>query len=233
VRACVDAHILALVLLLLLATSCAGPGDRGRVTTIMPLGDSITDGYQIPGGYRIRLWRELREGGFDVDFVGSLRNGPSALPDKDHEGHSGWRIDQIQRLVDSRIETYRPDVVLLLIGTNDILRHYHTSTAPARLGSLLDRIRALRPTTKILVSTIPPSGDQGANGGIAAYDAAVRKIVRARARAHWPVWLVDGGGQLTHADLADGVHPNVVGYEKLARAWYQVLARVLPRRREA
>jgi len=27
--------------------------------------------------------------------VGSLSNGPNSLGDKDHEGHSGWRIDEI------------------------------------------------------------------------------------------------------------------------------------------
>jgi lysophospholipase L1-like esterase len=212
-------------LFLLIATSCGGPGRNA--TRIMPLGDSITDGYGIPGGYRIPLWRELAEGGFEVDFVGSLQNGPPSLPDKDHEGHSGWRVDQIRGSIDGWIEMYRPEVVLLLIGTNDMLRHYHTATAPRRLGSLVDRIHALRPGTKILVSTIPPSANDRANVAIASYDNAVRRIVRARAR--WPVWLVEGGRRLTRADLADGVHPNKVGYQKLAGAWYRALARILPR----
>jgi lysophospholipase L1-like esterase len=194
----------------------------------MPLGDSITDGYEIPGGYRVPLWRELADGRFDVNFVGSLQNGPPSLPDKDHEGHSGWRIDQIRRSIDGWLEMYRPDVVLLLIGTNDMLRHYHTATAARRLGSLIDRIHALRPATKIFVSSIPPSADVHANVAIGSYDKAVRRIVAARARARWPVWFVDGG-RLTRADLADGVHPNNVGYQKLARLWYRALARVLPK----
>src|SRR3954453_11137248 len=62
---------------------------------VMPLGDSITDGFTVPGGYRIGLWQKFVAGGFPVDFVGSLSNGPAELGDHDHEGHSGWRIDQI------------------------------------------------------------------------------------------------------------------------------------------
>ena len=42
----------------------------------MPLGDSLTDGYNIPGGYRIELVSRLDADDLDVDFVGSLRNGP-------------------------------------------------------------------------------------------------------------------------------------------------------------
>src|SRR5436305_15244721 len=62
---------------------------------VMPLGDSITDGITVPGAYRIGLWQRLVAGGYTVDFVGSLSNGPASLGDHDHEGHSGWRIDQI------------------------------------------------------------------------------------------------------------------------------------------
>src|SRR4051812_20494993 len=62
---------------------------------VMPLGDSITEGTQVPGGYRIGLWQRLAAGGYRVDYVGSQFNGPAGLADHDHEGHPGWRIDQI------------------------------------------------------------------------------------------------------------------------------------------
>ncbi|MET8161545.1 SGNH hydrolase, partial [Sphaerisporangium sp. NPDC005289] len=62
---------------------------------VMPLGDSITEGTQVPGGYRIGLWQRLASGRYTIDFVGSQFNGPGNLGDHDHEGHPGWRIDQI------------------------------------------------------------------------------------------------------------------------------------------
>src|SRR5262245_10565633 len=62
---------------------------------VMPLGDSITDGFNVPGGYRIGLWQRLAGGGYTVDLVGSGSGGPPELGDHDHEGHPGWRIDQL------------------------------------------------------------------------------------------------------------------------------------------
>ena len=79
----------------LLGFGTAAAESNGGVR-IMPLGDSITDGVQTPGGYRIGLWQRFVANGYREDFVGSLSNGPAALGDHDHEGHSGWRIDQIE-----------------------------------------------------------------------------------------------------------------------------------------
>jgi len=56
----------------------------------MPLGDSITDGMNVAGGYRIKLWESIKSAGANVDFVGSMSNGPASLTDKNHEGHSVW-----------------------------------------------------------------------------------------------------------------------------------------------
>src|SRR3982751_1366023 len=53
---------------------------------VMPLGDSITDGFNVPGGYRITLWQRLAGGGYTVDFVGSGVNGPGPLAHRRPDG---------------------------------------------------------------------------------------------------------------------------------------------------
>src|SRR4051812_44872877 len=75
---------------------------------VMPLGDSITEGTQVPGGYRIGLWQRLSGAGYRVDFVGTQFNGPAALGDHDHQGHPGWRIDQIDANVTGWLGTAKP-----------------------------------------------------------------------------------------------------------------------------
>ena len=43
---------------------------------VMPLGDSITDGYGTLGGYRIELFRQVLTAGQHMTFVGRNANGP-------------------------------------------------------------------------------------------------------------------------------------------------------------
>ena len=95
---------------------------------VMPLGDSITEGTQVPGGYRIGLWQRLASSGYRVDFVGSQFNGPASLGDHDHEGHPGWRIDQIDANIVGWLQPVTPRTVLLHIGTNDVLQNYDMPT---------------------------------------------------------------------------------------------------------
>src|SRR5437879_7205666 len=66
---------------------------------ILPLGDSITHGWIVPGGYRLPLYQLLTNAGYNVDFTGTQTdNGAPGLPDPDHEGHPGWTIRQINAI---------------------------------------------------------------------------------------------------------------------------------------
>src|SRR6185295_11991095 len=76
------------------------PPPPGGPIGIMPLGDSLTHGHTIEGGYRIGLWPALVAAHSNIDFVGSAYNGPSTLEDRHHEGHVGWRIDQLANAAD-------------------------------------------------------------------------------------------------------------------------------------
>jgi lysophospholipase L1-like esterase len=190
---------------------------------VMPLGDSITDGYTVPGGYRIGLWQRFVSGGYTVDFVGSLSNGPAGLGDHDHEGHSGWRIDQIDANVVGWLNTYQPHTVLLHIGTNDVLQNYDVANAPNRLSALIDHITATVPNAEVFVAQIIPLANSSQNTQVRTYNAAIPGIVSGKVSAGKHVHLVDMYDALTTADLADGVHPNAGGYDKMAAVWYSAL----------
>jgi lysophospholipase L1-like esterase len=189
---------------------------------VMPLGDSITDGLTVPGGYRINLWQKFVSGRFTVDFVGSLSNGPATLGDHDHEGHSGWRIDQIDANIVNWLRTFNPHTILLHIGTNDIIQN--VSGAPGRLGTLLDHITSTAPNAEVFVATIIPLS--GKDSAVRTFNAAIPGLVQTRANAGKHVHLVDMFSALTTADLADGVHPNAGGYAKMANVWFSALQSV-------
>ncbi|MFF4486293.1 ricin-type beta-trefoil lectin domain protein [Streptomyces sp. NPDC001544] len=185
---------------------------------LMPMGDSITWGVGSPSGngYRGFLWNQLAADGHTLDFVGSGRAGTMADPD--NEGHSGWRIDQITGIADSVLARYRPNVVTLEIGTNDLNGNYQVPTAPDRLRALIDRITGDVPDVTVLVGTliVSTSGTEEANRP--AFNARIPGIVQAEQAAGKHVRLVDMSA-LTPADLADSLHPNDNGYRKMADAF--------------
>ena len=194
-----------------------------RLVTIMPLGDSITLGGGSPtmSGYRVDLARRLAATGLRTDFVGSRRNGVG--PDLNHEGHSHWTIQDIAAHVDGWLATYRPDVILLDIGTNNTQNVASAALAPAALSALIDQLTAARPTADIFVAKITSTKDANRQPIVDAFNAVVPDVVAGKGpRVH----LVDQstvGGR----DLRDNLHPNDVGYAKMSYNWYRAMGPVL------
>ncbi|MFI9816368.1 SGNH/GDSL hydrolase family protein [Saccharothrix variisporea] len=215
----------ALVAAALLPSAPAHAESNGG-TRVMPLGDSITEGTQVPGGYRIGLWQRFGGGGYRVDFVGSQFNGPGSLGDHDHEGHPGWRIDQIDANIVTWLRNTNPRSVLLHIGTNDILQNYNVSGAPGRLSALVDKITATVPNADVFVATIIPLSNSGQESAARTFNATIPGMVQSKVNAGKRVHLVDMHAALTTADLIDGVHPTAGGYDKMAAKWYDALRAV-------
>ncbi|MEU6404301.1 ricin-type beta-trefoil lectin domain protein [Streptomyces sp. NPDC046985] len=185
---------------------------------VEPLGDSITWGVgsSSGNGYRGPLGAELTGEGYTLDFVGSGRGG--TMSDPDNEGHSGWRIDQIAGIADSSLAAYKPNVVTLMIGTNDLGQGYQVPTAPDRLRALVDQVTADAPAATVLLADLTVSTSPQVARDEPAYNAAVQDVARAEQAAGKRVVFVDMGA-LTAADLSDPLHPSDAGYQKMADAW--------------
>ncbi|MDC0773839.1 ricin-type beta-trefoil lectin domain protein [Streptomyces sp. HD] len=185
---------------------------------VMPLGDSITWGVgsSTGNGYRGPLWNQLAADGHPLDFVGTVRNGP--MSDPDNEGHSGYRIDQIAALADASLTRYRPNVVTLHIGTNDLQGASEVDSAIARLRSLVNQITVDVPDATVLVASLVVSTSSSEERFRGTYNQATRQIVSDAQAAGKRVAFVDMSS-LTTADLADPLHPNDSGYQKMADAF--------------
>jgi lysophospholipase L1-like esterase len=209
---------------------------------IMPFGDSITQGYNVNGGYRAPLFQLAHSAGHDITFVGSASDYAVATVDgvpfpKNHEGHGGYTIEDnpghntkgIAPFVATSMPAYTPHVVTLMIGTNDINGNIDVSTAPARLGALLDSIHAANEDVLIVLAQMVPTGNDGTNQAVRTYNEAMPALVSARTAMGHHLILVDMYGAFTKnasyktALMGDGLHPNQAGYELMAETWYSAL----------
>jgi lysophospholipase L1-like esterase len=227
------------VLLVLAFLMLARAADAQTPLRIMPLGDSITQGVNDtvpptgPVGYRGTLWTQLLTDGFNVNFVGSLVDGPSTI-DRDHEGHGGFRIDQILTAIDGYLAAASPDIILLHIGTNDLLQGASPDLAAQRLAALLDRIHQDRPTAQVIVASIIPVRSPNAFNVdpqlFAQYVARIPALVGDRAALGWRISHVDMAtlAALTSSEYDSvGIHPTDSGYAKMAAVWHAELAAIL------
>lgn len=201
---------------------------------IMPLGDSMTLGFSVPtyfSGYRDLLYALLDDEGYQVEFVGTLLDTQNpSIPDPDHEGHGGFRIDQIDSGIESWLNLIdEPDVILLMIGTNDFWQDYQTATAANRLASLVTKIAELRPFARILLTTLPPRTDSATlEAAQIQFNTAIGGIVAQQQSAGRQVYFVDIHQHLGPGDLSsDGVHPNQAGYDKIANVWADAVIAVI------
>ncbi len=223
------------------------PTTAGTACVVLPLGDSITEGY-LPsganGGYRVELFRQAVRAGKNITFVGTQMNGPTTVESRTfprrHEGRGGYTIAGggqgaiAGSVTDTAISTYHPHIVLLMIGTNDINGNINVSTAPTRLGQLIDEIIADAPAALVVVATIIPIANDGTNQRIPNYNAAIPGLVSTRAAAGKHVMLVDNYAAFVRdsnfrtALMVDNLHPNDAGYARLGQTFYDAIAPLLP-----
>ncbi len=221
---------------------------RPPQSVIMPLGDSITHGGQGHASFRYPLYFALDELGFATDFVGTETtvyggdgwdNPDTTLYpdyyrsfDREHEGHWGYRSDEIVPLVIDAAELALPDFALIHLGTNDVGQWgpYGVDNTIANLPRIVDNLRSVRPVIRVLLAQIipigPGSGYYANAGQVGPLNDAIAELAANLDRAASPVLLVDqhSGFDLATEMQQDGLHPNPAGEERMAAVWLQSLA---------
>ncbi|MEO5715501.1 MAG: autotransporter-associated beta strand repeat-containing protein [Luteolibacter sp.] len=215
---------------------------------IMPLGDSITYGFNGGNaGYRGLLYNLLNSIASGFRYIGTSIERPGSLPvspiDQRHnEGHSSYAINDISNNLDgfdnSKFLQYGgpernpngghwfdgipnvrdpmyPDVITLMIGTNDIVDLTGVQT---RLHNLLSKITTQRPAAKLIVATITPLPAFTAN--VTAYNGIIASEVAAFQSVGKQVFLVDMKTGFPANGLdPDNIHPNDIGFTFMASQW--------------
>ncbi|WP_298529503.1 cellulase family glycosylhydrolase [uncultured Ruminococcus sp.] len=222
-----------------------GDVNKDGAIKIMPIGDSITFGYGHTGGYRKFLDYYLKDKGYTkVDMVGPEGsasasfsfNGKTVSYDDNHAGYSGYTIKQkypvpswgenglLEKLKDKNaVASAKPDVVLLIIGTNDMTANRSLSECESDLHDLVDYILADMPSGgMVFMGSIPEFTAYGGNSDrVKNYNATVKKVAESYQNAGKNVRFADVHGCLNGMNDIDNdqLHPTENGYEKMGKFW--------------
>ena len=196
---------------------------------IMAVGDSITEGAEFFSCYRPLLRDKLRAAGYAVDFVGTRTSETSAGP-LAHEGYGGRNTEFLAEVVPEHFRAHPADIILLHSGHNHDVVENPIPGILAATGQLISACRAINPRIVVLLAQVIPAGKLPKYSYIPALN---RELVALAARLDSPTQPIKIVDQATGFDwrtdtVADHVHPNAAGAEKMARAWFAVLEQVLP-----
>jgi len=197
------------------------------VTTclIMPLGDSITAGAgdEANGGYRGELYRLLQKSGRAFDFVGSQAGGTGM--GTGHEGHPGAHISLFPVYVDTWLPQYKPHVVLVMVGTNDL--DLYIAVRIADYAKLLDQMTRLLPQALFVVAAVTPL-PTGDDTRAVEFNRQLLEMVQTKAASGMHLAVADMHSAVQMRDIQPAsVHPVHSGYVKMAGVWNTVLDRFM------
>ena len=215
------------------AAVAAGTEQVDASVKICPMGDSITRGGletdSAYPSYRYHLWSMLRNGGYDVDFVGSTTepNFNRFVFDQDHDGHSGYTTEKLADDMDRILMNYTPDVVLLYIGTNDVLQQVPMSDRMRNIDRIVSSLRQKNPNVKIVMAQISPTGDTFRNeyAELAKFNEGLITYAQQATSTASPIVIVDmyAAWSTDIFDQPDGIHPSSDGEVQLAQRWANAL----------
>ncbi|MBN1911170.1 MAG: PEP-CTERM sorting domain-containing protein [Pirellulales bacterium] len=221
---------------------------------IMAIGDSITAGYTnnptwtVPFtfGYRSGLYTRLTDAEYEFQFVGSSPEPwddkyglPSTVNPPDlrtvdqdyHRGYGGKGLSYLNSNIGSFLSADRPDLILLMIGINDI--SYQSSSTPTSqmnaLDTLVNTIVTTKPNAHLIVAQITPYSAY--TDAIVQYNTYIREtLVPYHAGLGHNVTTVDQysnlltGGTIDPSLFANGYnHPNVASYDAMAQTWFDMI----------
>lgn len=184
-----------------------------RTPLIWAFGDSLTAGYGLPPaqGFPAQLQAELRRQG----VAATVRNGGVA-GDTAAQGRARlrWGLRGLKA---------RPDLVIVELGANDMLRGLPAAAARAQLDQILTELRAR--DIPVLLAGMRAAPNMGAD-----YARAFEGMYPALAAKHrvalYPFFL-DGVARRRGLFQSDGLHPNAQGVAIIVRRIVPAVRRAL------
>lgn len=200
-----------------------------HATRIMAVGDSITEGADFFSTYRVPLAQKLSAAGYAVEFVGT-RTSPSSAGPLAHEGYGGKNTEQLAALVPAHFAEHPADIVLLHSGHNHTVEEQPVPGTIAATERLIAAFRAVNPHVTVLLAQVIPAGKLPKYAYLPELNRALAQLASRLDTPEQRVVLVDQatGFNWETDTVADKVHPNAAGAEKMAAVWFAALEKILP-----
>src|SRR6187551_1095733 len=173
------------------------PNDGLRILVI---GDSITGN---PGCWRSYVWRDITDAGYEVDMVGTRQIDECGAPtnaagvtwDPDNSGIRGITVAGMYVRIgrDGLMDRTNPDMVIAMLGTNDLLGGSDAEYILGQYDLLVDLIRRYMPAGAIVVAAPPPISEEscpGCQAHVDAIEAALPAWAAAKSTPEAPVAAV-------------------------------------------
>ncbi|WP_343345168.1 arylesterase [Sphingomicrobium sp. XHP0239] len=204
-------RLLALLLMLLALPSTGGAQpstDRAEPVTILAFGDSLTAGYGLDEGlgFAPQLEDALRREGRTVRVIDAGVSGETSAQGLDRVE---WTLDNLDRT---------PDMVILELGGNDMLRAVDPAEVERNLAALIERFQ--QDDIRVLLAAIPAAQNYD-RAYIERFDGVYTSLgERYGVTVHpfLPQELASEPGML----LPDGVHPTYRGIKRIVTAMLPV-----------
>ena len=179
--------------------SAAAPATR----LVLAFGDSLTAGYQLPpgDGFAPQLEAALRAKGIAATVHNAGVSGDTTAQGR---ARLAWVLTGLKA---------KPDLMIVELGANDMLRGQPVGTAKANLDAILSELD--RRHIRVLLAGMRASPNLG-RGYAADFDAMFPALAKAHGAALYPFFMAGVVG-VTGMQLGDGLHPTRAGVAVIVR----------------
>ena len=199
--------------LLSISLTAASPAPKGPL--VLAFGDSLTAGYGLDTGlgFAPQLQATLRRHGIAAQVVDGGVSGDTSEAGK---ARLGWTLDGLPR---------KPDLVIVELGANDMLRGLDPALTRANLDSILTELK--RRNIKVLVAGMraAPNLDPAY---VSRFEPIYGELAGSSGAALYPFFLDGVAGQKVMTQ-PEGMHTTFVGVKRIATGITPAVKKALAR----
>ncbi len=197
---------------------------KAEALRIMPVGDSITEGGSTFFHYRLPLLLKLRAAGVSFVYAGSRQSASQQGP-LAHEGYGGKNSRFLVETVPSNFAKHPADVVLLHACHNHFAEQKPIPGIIEDHVALIAEFRKINPKVMVFVAKPITSAKLPKYSYLPEVGEQLAAMAKRLHTAQQPVIIVDQakGFDPRKDTIADQVHPNEQGAEKMAQCWFEAL----------